>query len=568
MTRIRTPLTTAVLLAVLSAASSAQTVLVRAQSSATSTPVFGALAYLVGPGGETVRNALTDERGRALFVGIPAGSYRVRVEMIGLATAETEPFAVAEGLSVTRDLLLESSAIQLEGIEVEADGGRCRLRPTGEGLTIATVWDEARKALTAAALTDEQGIYRYETVRYDRRLDRNLTVLDEQETRRDAYMATPFESRPAEELVSEGFVQTDGPEHLYFAPDAEVLLSDVFLDTHCFRLARPSDAESGVIGLGFEPTGENRHVPDIRGTLWLDEETAELRWLDFTYDNLPEGARSAEVGGRVAFERLPAGTWIVPEWWIRMPALAERRNQLGRPERYIDGFHQTGGVVVDVHEAGGRSLGQRVETGAFEGVVIDSVGVIRQGVRVFVVGSNQEVYTDPEGRYSITGLRPGRYQVQFIDPHLEAVGFVPPPVVREAIRGQATPLDYHMPSIGDVLFEACRDEERIEGSGILAGVIRDGRGIPLPGATVEVRWERYIIPTPYDNARLEGIETNGYRATADSRGFYRFCSVPVDRLLFVSGAWRQGEDDVRSADYETRIEPHEVAQLQIVVIER
>ena len=92
--------------------------------------------------------------------------------------------------------------------------------------------------------------------------------------------------------------------------------------------------------------------------------------------------------------------------------------------------------MLEVREAGGRQLGQRVQTGGFEGVVMDSVGVPIQGVRVGVIGSNQEVYTNAEGHYSITGVNPGRYQVRFVDPTLEFVGFVPPPAARDAIRAR------------------------------------------------------------------------------------------------------------------------------------
>jgi len=45
-------------------------------------------------------------------------------------------------------------------IEAEADR-RCRVRPE-EGLAVTRVWDEARKALDAAAFTQERGYYRYE----------------------------------------------------------------------------------------------------------------------------------------------------------------------------------------------------------------------------------------------------------------------------------------------------------------------------------------------------------------------------------------------------------------------
>lgn len=546
------------------AATTGQTVVVRVLTSEGQAPVFGALTYLVDAAGTTVKNGLTDERGRALFVGIPAGDYRVRVEMIGMGTVETDLFGVPEGMSVSQDLRLASSAIELEGIEVEAEGGRCRVRPGGEGLAIADVWDEARKALSAAAFTDESGSYRYETVIYNRELDRDLTILDESESRREGYMKTPFESRPAEDLVENGFVQADGLDQVYFAPDAGVLLSDPFLDSHCFRLSRGSGATEGLVGLGFEPTGDNRQVVDIAGTLWLDAETAELRWLEFRYQYLDPDIQTNEIGGRVDFRRMPAGTWIVPEWWIRMPAIAERVGGNGFRQRFVKGFRQTGGLVAEVHEAGGRRLGQRVATGGFEGVVMDSVGVPIRAARIGVVGSNQEFYSNGEGRYSITGLNPGRYQVRFVDPMLELVGFVPLPVTRDVIRGEATTLDYHMPSIGDVVFEWCRGVEKPEGSAILTGKVHDDRNRPIVGATVSVEWSTYRVRATPDIVSVEGERIEGFSATTDDMGSYRFCGVPTDTLLRVAGAHGELESD----PYEVRIGVDHLAVIQPIEIRR
>ena len=129
----------------LPSSASAQTVLVRVLGADASEPLFGALAYLVDEAGETVRTALTDERGRALFAEVEVAIYRVRAEMIGMATTETELFEVSAGTTVQQALRLESRAIMLEGIEVSAEGGRCRARPEGTGLLVSDVWDEARE---------------------------------------------------------------------------------------------------------------------------------------------------------------------------------------------------------------------------------------------------------------------------------------------------------------------------------------------------------------------------------------------------------------------------------------
>lgn len=571
------------LLMALPAVAQAQTVLVRVLEAEGSRPVFGALAYLVDGGGATVRNALTDERGRALFVGIASGSYRVRVEMIGMATAETDLFDIASGVTLSEELRLSSSAIQLDGLEVELEAGRCRVRPGGEGLVVAEVWDEARKALSAASFTDQRGSYRYETVKYDRRLDRGGVILSEDRSRREGYMTTPFESLPAEELALNGFVQADGREFLYYAPDATVLLSDAFLDRHCFKMA-DSRNEQGLIGLGFEPTGDRKNVPDIQGTMWLDPETAELQWLDFRYTYLDEAMTSPEVGGRVNFQRMPDGTWIVPEWWIRMPVMTTQTDFSGQTRPYIAQYHQTGGLVLDAKEAGGRSLGQRAETGGFEGVVMDSVGVPLAGVRIGVVGSNQEVFSNAAGEFSITGLTEGRYQVRFVDARLESMGYIPEPVARDVIRGEMTRLEYHTPSIGDVLFEACRDVARETGSVLFAGTVVDARGRAAPGATVRVVWRGYVtagggdisvtapaaagraMTTPGGRGFGGNLRetTDGFETSASQTGFFRFCGVPANENLTVQAHLGEAE----SPEYEVTISDFETGALRVLQLNR
>ncbi|MDX1493200.1 MAG: carboxypeptidase-like regulatory domain-containing protein [Longimicrobiales bacterium] len=547
----------------LPAAASAQTVLVRIVDAETSAPLVGALTYLDDAQGQMAKNTLTDERGRALFIGIPAGSYRIRVEMIGMGTTETDLFQVSDGVTVTREVRMESSAIELEGLQVEAEAGRCTVRPGAEGELVAEIWDEARKALSAASLTEERGRYRYETIKYDRKIDRDTgVILEEERERREGYMDTPFESHPAEDLVEKGFVQEDGRGYLYMAPDADVLLSDPFLDTHCFRVADRN--EEGLVGLRFEPTGEKKTVPDIAGTMWIDPETAELQWLEYTYQYLEPERSSDMVGGRVDFQRMPDGTWIVPEWWIRMPVLATQTDFEGRQRAYIAQYHQTGGRVTEVREAGGRSLGQRVETGGVEGVVMDSLGVPLASVRVGVIGSPQEVYTNAQGEFSITGLSEGRYQVRFVAPQLEQAGFIPPPVAQDVIRGEMSRMEYHMPSVGDVLFEACRGMERRDGTGILAGTVVDGLGRPVPNATVRVRWTEYGVlgggNVTLESANRVTTDADGLEMVTRSGGTYSFCGLPTDARLELQALTAERESDV----LEVTLSDNEVGAMKVL----
>ena len=571
MTRIRSPRTSVVValfgavaaaLMVMCAEATAQTVMVRVFDEEAGRPLVGALAYLKDESGATAKNALTDQLGRALFVGIEAGTYRVDVEMIGMADSGTELFDISAGATVAHEVRMSSRAIQLEGIEIDV-GGRCSVRPDGEGLLVAQVWDEARKALQAASFTDERGLYRYETMRYERAVDRNTgVVLSEDQSRQQGYMATPFESRPAEDLIENGFVQPSGVDLIYYAPDATVLLSDPFLDTHCFRLEGPRD-EDGAIGLRFEPTGENRRVPDIRGTIWLDPASAQLQSLEYQYRYLEPEMISDRVGGQVDFQRMPNGTWIVPEWWIRMPVMGSQTDFQGRRRPYIAQYHVTGGLVLEAREAGGRSLGQRTATGGIEGITLDSIGLPKQGVRVGVLGSNQTVFSNAEGRFSITGLAEGRYRVRFVDQELAAIGHVSAPLTRDVVPGEFTYVEYLAPSIGDVLFQACRGVEREEGSVIVAGSVVDARGRGVAGAVVRVLWRGFRIAggdrilDDLSNLRedLHSLETQSGDA-----GEFSFCGAPPDVTLTLSAEL----GDERTPDHELSVPEFDTGALAVL----
>ncbi|CAN5331760.1 hypothetical protein BH20GEM2_BH20GEM2_18930 [soil metagenome] len=185
--------------------------------------------------------------------------------------------------------------------------------------------------------------------------------------RRKNELATlPFASLPAAELAAGGYVQA-GPEGTYYyAPDADVLLSDTFLDGHCFRVERGEGTERGLIGLAFEPV-EPRGQPargrtEIEGVLWLDRASAELRSLEYRYRDVPHDVPTDRLGGRVEFDRLPDGSWIVRRWWVRMPIVETRRDRFRKPDggavqererSVLTGLKEEGGEVVEARLAEG-----------------------------------------------------------------------------------------------------------------------------------------------------------------------------------------------------------------------
>ena len=325
--------------------------------SETGAPVEGASVMLLSRDGERLDWRLTNAAGRFDFRTPGPGTYLLRADRIGHARVLSDPIPIDRGVTVVYRLETPLEAIILAGIEVDSSR-RCEVRP-GQDLPTATVWEEARKALEATSRTSGLGVYRYAIRRYERELDARGRRVRSEQSRivRGQVLATPFRSLDVENLLENGFVRPDGEGSIYYGPDADVLLSDAFLDTHCMSLAEGEDEAEGLLGLSFEPT-ENRGVPDISGVLWLDPVNSELQWLDYRYEFLDvPNSDSERLGGRIRFHGLPNGTWIVREWYIRMPLLQatvdQRRFGQRRVRPRLVGLREEGGLVVRVNNLQG-----------------------------------------------------------------------------------------------------------------------------------------------------------------------------------------------------------------------
>jgi hypothetical protein len=312
------------------------------------TPVQRALVLLVDSEGRDVAGGLTDEGG-SFRLEVPApGQHRLRMLRIGYEAYRSDPVEVLEGQTVTIVLEVAKEAIELERIEVEATE-ECQLRPS-EGRAVARVWEEVSKALTIQARTESQGLFRFRVSSYTRELDsRARRILDEDRSEIEMLSVSPMRGLPPEDLVEGGFVrELENGTFEYLAPDAEVLLSNAFLDAHCFRLATNEDDPS-LIGLAFEP-GSDPDLPDVVGTFWVDRMSGALSHLEFRYTWVPFGRGQDRAGGRLDFELIPNGAWIVRRWWIRMPTV--ERMDVYRTR--LVGFKETGAEVIDVTPVGRR----------------------------------------------------------------------------------------------------------------------------------------------------------------------------------------------------------------------
>jgi len=483
---------------------------------------------------------LTNAAGRFLLHASGPGTYTVRAERIGYETTASAPFALEADQIFGLRLEMDETAIQLEELRVEGEQ-RCVVRPE-EGMDLARVWEEARKALTVQEWTEREGIFRFQVVSYVRDMDVEARKV-EAETRRvtTGLARSPIRSLPASDLMEKGFVQRlpDGGWE-YFGPDATALLSDEFLDTHCFRL-RTEPERPASLGLSFEPV-RSVDLPDIQGTLWLDRQTAALQFLEYgyTWAQYPEARGVAR--GRVEFEELPGGAWIVRRWWIRMPELSQDLSLAGggRSGVFVSGIREAGGEVAQVSTLDARRIAQ-VERGILSGTVWDSTRYAPlEGAQVYLSGTSYSAVTDAEGRFYMDGLLEGVFTAVFTHPRLDTLGVLAQGVDVAIAPGEVTEVSLGVPSLGSILVEACREEERTRRSGVISGTVRElGTGEALPGAMVRLEWQEVTQVAP---GRVSG-QRKWFEAATDGEGRYTACSVPAETRVVVQAEFLERESD-------------------------
>lgn len=306
MTRRFTILTTVVVLL----APEAQGQLVRgtAREAESGRAIESGVITLVDTSGAVIRAVLTDSLGEFGVRAPSPGAYRLRFERLGFRPITTDRFILDEGETETKAIRAAAVSISLDRIVV-TDRPRCRVLPEADTLT-ARVWSAVRGVLASAA-AGESGWYPYVTIeRYERDYDyRRKLVTKERKWTQTGASTAPFVAIAASVLEKKGFVVSDGDTVTFYAPEARTLIAEEFLRTHCFRV-RDERTERGRVGLDIEPV-PRRFVPDIKGTLWLDAATGELRRLDFIYVNLPPMCPliARRVGWSFAAFRAGRGSW-------------------------------------------------------------------------------------------------------------------------------------------------------------------------------------------------------------------------------------------------------------------
>jgi hypothetical protein len=508
-------------------------------------PVSGAIVGLTDAAGRTVARVASGDDGRYAIRAPDAGTYRLQILQIGWRPSMAGTLELPSGGSVSRDISLASARVTLPPILVN-DKTECRVHPDSSAAAFA-IWEAARAALVATSVTRAEPLS-VTITRSDRTYDAggSRLVADSNATQTGRSL-NPFISKSPDSLAASGFADTTATgERVYWAPDADVLLSDAFLASHCLRAERAPEGLPGrgaLIGVRFVPVAKRLGVVDIEGVLWVDRESAELRTLEYRYANASAVVDRAAAGGRVEFMRMPRGRWVAHTWSIRYPVVVTRlefapvvpgvrREQ--RASEELRGIKVSAGAIDQISRDG-DVLWERGRV-SFAVRVVDSLTAAPLGgVMVGLTSSNVATATDSNGLVIFDRIVPGTHVVRVAPPNLLAIGRAPALATIEVPAANDAIVVVRVPSVRQVVAERCGEQSLQWGEGMLFGKVARSDSSTARVAVVPVV---IVSHTPY---KLLGggapllVDQLHDAARIDPDGF-AVCGVPRDAEVRVRRA--------------------------------
>ncbi len=480
--------------------------------------IVGANVSVLDSSGATLGGGFSDQGGHIDLPVPMRAPFRVRADKVSYDTwisvvlrPAAKPIHVRIGMTPTRTPTVvartETACQQL----------------SGPGTPAGDLWAQLRKALTASAMTEAQGMVPLDVDLYERVLDRNLAVVSERTEQRTKVPRRPATGISWDQLDSARRGDATGAE-VYHAPDAATFLSEQFVKSHCFGAIRGYGPENGLTGLEFKPAKVGA-LPELTGVIWLDPRANTLQYLNFDYVNLPIPLRVARTTGRVDFQHLAGGQWIVPRWYLRMPRTARvTSTSFGSPSVVRDslvGYQEVGGTARLAGTAAERANAAPITAAAaatqsvLMGVVYDSTtGRPLKDVEVSTGGGRFKTVTSGGGRYELAIDGAVSDKVIFEHPRLrlfripERVQTITLPA---GSRAQAVVI---VPSYGTLRNRLCgQNESRTEAQAMAVGYVRDAAGDPVANAHVWATWQILWIE---QNGRL--VSTNQQRTVETDTG--------------------------------------------------
>jgi hypothetical protein len=501
----------------------AQVVHVRLVDEETHQPLAGVLVSALNASGALGPVVLASGDGIATVRLAGSGPNRLLIRRIGFAPVTTEALALPADLATTLDIVVPAHRITL-GIVHVVGSAACAGQTESPSALAQAAWTEVRTALEASALTRDQRLVTTTALRFQRdlRLDGQVSFADT--TLRGRSGERPFVAPAPSVLERDGYFRQhdDGSEDFY-APDEYSLLSDGFTRRHCVSVLPDvrHDSSGTQIALAFVPRDRDTR-PEIKGLVWLDSATSELRRIDFEYMRISLKAPADSIGGSVAFRHLASGAWIVSAWVLRMPRFrtVDRR----RGYSVLDGYTEVGGSAVVTRDI--STPGPNVPR-SIVGSVFDSIAQRPlNGARIHLADLGREAVADSFGRFRFDSVGAAVHTLWADHPTLDALG-----LFSLGARVDATPevnnnVALAIPSFATLWKRACGagPVPSSEEGFVFGRVLSGASSMRAYGSSLEVSWP----------ARTGDGARAAVQAQADSTGDFALCGVPVRRTVTLS----------------------------------
>lgn len=256
----------------------------------------------------SVTGVVTDDGGKpvpgALIVALDGARQLAARALLGRDGAFDLP------LPTSRPLFIVSSVPTRISSEKARQKSVCG-EPHDTASDVTNLWDEARKALVSTRLIFGRDELTAPLTRYDRKVSRDgKTVLSG--TQRDANVSAtrPYNNLTPDSIAQAGYLIEETNDIAYYAPDAELLLSTAFADSHCFGMLVPMSTPPTWIGLTFKPNDGDIGFTYLANGAWrLNRWGFACRWVRCSR------ASSCSTVRRAGKRMSPSNPCVPPAAW-------------------------------------------------------------------------------------------------------------------------------------------------------------------------------------------------------------------------------------------------------------
>jgi hypothetical protein len=435
---------------------SGQNVRVRILNAVTGRPITGAVVTLLDGPNANVTSQASDENGRVSIMTSGATT-RLRFLRIGFRPRVLD--YQSQGTNDSLDVAMTPIPTMLEPINVRANPSCSYAADGGPAFGLL---EQARAGLLNSVVSRKAGAASMIRIGFEQSMDGTSDRIIRQSVRLDSgASATSFNAMRANvEFVTAGFVGETLGINVFYAPDAETLLSEEFGSAYCFHLAKSQRSRPDEVGLAFSVATRVRGRVDIAGILWVDTAQRQLRSLEFTYDGLDRSLDPANPGGSLSFLQLPNGPVVIDRWLLRLPVVRRDSTFNSKATRYVPL------IWVEKQQSGGELARAEFHATVWEahlGSLLLQLqrrdGAPAFGAQVALEDTDYRGVADQNGYALIRRILPGPYRLIVIDSQLSRLGIsLATPIKFIANRDSTHRAVLTVPTAESYVNERCRQD--------------------------------------------------------------------------------------------------------------